>query len=177
MTIKPIMSETYKKWPFRIDLENGRTNIGAIDLTKEPDRIDEIHELKHTPKLKTAIYNLNKESSALMTLGCLIEKDPEQEVYWSYLEFCFRPNIDTSNIDLWKIDEGFFKLISENYGITFAEQLSAHLSWEAFEIELYGNTQCLAYSVFYPSRLGYHDLDNFYPALLNYLRQTFDHLA
>lgn len=66
MVVKPLITDTYKRWPFRADLENGRTNIGAIDLTKEPERINEIHELSHTPKLKETIYLINKENSALM---------------------------------------------------------------------------------------------------------------
>jgi len=176
MTIKPHMTKTYQRWPFRADLENGRTNIGAIDLVKEPERIDEIHELSQTPLLKNSIYLLNKENSALMTLGCLIEKDPDKDIYWSYLEFCFRPNIDTSTIDLWEIDKPFFKYVAEKNDEALAEQLADYLSWEAFEIELYGSIPCLAYSVFYPHP-DIQNLDAFYTYLLKWLRQNFDHLA
>ena len=176
MTIKPFATDTYKRWPFRPDFENGRTNIGAIDLIKEPERIEEIHELASTPKLKEAILLLHKENSAFMTLGCLIEKDPEKDMFWSYLEFCFRPSIDTSQIDLWNIDELFFKHVAEKNGEDVAKQLADYLSWEAFEIELYGNTPCLAYSVFYPHP-QLENIEAFYVYLLKWLRQTFDHLA
>ena len=176
MIAKPLLRDNYKRWPFSADLENGRTNIGAINLTKEPERISEIHELSHTPKLRKAIYLINKESSAFMTLGCLIEKDPEKDMFWAYLEFCFRPTIDTSGIDLWKIDEEFFKYVAERNGEAAAKQLADHLSWEAFEIELYGSTPCLAYSVFYPHP-RVEEVEAFYTYLLNWLRQSFDHLA
>ena len=176
MTVKPLMHDTYKRWPFRADLEDGRTNIGAIDLTKEPERINEIHELDLTPKLKDAIYKINKENSSLMTLGCLIEKDPEKDLYWAYLEFCFRPIIDTNAIDFQDIDELFFKYVADKNGVTVSKQLADHLSWEAFEIELYGNIPCLAYSVFYPYP-HVEEVENFYLYLIKWLRQTFDQLA
>lgn len=111
-----------------------------------------------------------------MTLGCLIEKDPKKDMYWAYLEFCFRPAINTSKIDLWKINEEFFKYVAERNNEAVAKQLADHLSWEAFEIELYGNTPCLAYSVFYPHP-KIEDIESFYTYLLNWLRQSFDHLA
>ncbi len=79
MPINKPTQDTYKIWPFKADLEDGRTNIGAIDLTKEPERIDEIHELQFTPRLKTAIYHLNKENTAFMTLGCLSRKTQKKK--------------------------------------------------------------------------------------------------
>ncbi|MFW2064046.1 hypothetical protein [Acinetobacter ursingii] len=176
MAVKNPLEDTYKIWPFRSDFEDGRTNIGAIDLTKEPERIKDIHELSQTPKLKDAIYNLNKEASALMTLGCLIEKDPDQDVVWSYLQFCFRPEIDVSSIELRKIDELFFKYVAEKNDEAVAKHLAGYLLWEAFEIELYGNTPVLAYSVYYPHQ-NFADVEMMHLYLLKWLRQNFDHLA
>lgn len=178
MTVKdPFDNEAYKIWPFRPDLENGRTNIGAIDLTKEPERINEIHELSETPKLRDAIYQLNKEQSAFMTLGCLIEKDPDKEIWWSYIQFCFRPSINVSQINQRCMDDDFLKYVEERNDKTIADSLRNQIAWEAFPVLIYGSNQALVHSVFFPSRIDMQDVESFYLYLLRWLRNSFDHLA
>lgn len=177
MTINPPMTPTYSKWPFRKDLENGRTNIGAIDLTKEPDRIDEIHELKHTPKLKTAIYNLNKENTAAMTLGCLIEKNPEKENSWvAYLEFCFRPHVDISTVDVETLDEQFLSYFALNFSQEHADYLRSFLVWETFPVTLYDNNPSHAYSLFLFVQRP-ENFEEIYVPLIHWLHTDFLHLA
>lgn len=171
------MTPTYQKWPFRKDLENGRTNIGAIDLTVEPERINEIHELLFTPKLKDAIFNLNKEKTAMMTLGCLIEKDAEKEKFWwSYLEFCFRPKIDTSSINLDTLDEQFLSYITQKYSKGFSDALRPHMIWETFPASLYDSSPCHVYSVFVNAQAPEH-LEQVYVPLVEWLHSEFLHLA
>ncbi|AIL80571.1 hypothetical protein [Acinetobacter baumannii] len=177
MPINKPTQDTYKIWPFKADLEDGRTNIGAIDLTKEPERIDEIHELQFTPRLKTAIYHLNKENTAFMTLGCLIEKDPEKEnCWWAYIEFCFRPNINVSSVDVDTLDEQFLNYLATKYSSEFSEALRHHLIWEAFHASIYDNTPSRVYSVFLNAQAP-ENYDQAYTLLIEWLHSEFLHLA
>ncbi|ASN69686.1 hypothetical protein 7F8_18 [uncultured Caudovirales phage] len=59
MAIKRSQDGHWGHFPYASNFTGDRTNNGGIDLTKEPHRIDEIHELNETPNLKTAIELLN----------------------------------------------------------------------------------------------------------------------
>ncbi|WOE32740.1 MULTISPECIES: hypothetical protein [unclassified Acinetobacter] len=177
MTINPPLEPNYQKWPYRKDTENGRTNIGAIDLTLQPDRISEIHELNSTPKLKEAIYNLNKEKTAVMTLGCLIEESKTDKGAWySYVDFCFRPHIDTSEVNMESLDDQFLKYIENKYSIDFVNALKPHVIWESFHASLYDNKPSRVYSVFLLADSA-ESTEQLYLLLVDWFHHEFLHLA
>ncbi len=148
MAVKPRLTPTYTQWPYQVDLEGGRTNIGAIDLTKNPERIDEIHELNNMPILKKRIALLNSENNGFMTLGILCEQSPNDGFWYSYLEFGFRPNYNYSAVNLTEMDSLFYKYISNTQGDDFAEALIPHLIWEMQELTMYCDMPSHMYTVF-----------------------------
>lgn len=172
MTVGPRLTQTYVQWPYRIDLEDGRTNIGAIDLTKTPERIDEIHELNGMPILKQRISSLNSENNGVMTLGMLCEKSPENNSWFSYLEFGFRPDYNYSSINLTEIDSLFYNYLSSTHGDGFVKAVQPHLIWEGQNVTLYGNKPSHMYSVFLQAIEQEHVEQAFY-YLIDWLRVEF----
>lgn len=172
MTVGPRLTPTYVQWPYRVDLEDGRTNIGAIDLTRNPERIDEIHELSDMPILKKKIALLNSENNGVMTLGMLCEKSPDNGTWYSYLEFGFRPDYDYSDVNLAETDSLFYNHISFTQGDGFAEALKPHLTWEGQSLTLYGNKPSYMYSVFLPASEQAH-VEQGFSHLIDWLRAEF----
>ena len=172
MTVNPRLTPTYVQWPYRVDLEDGRTNIGAIDLTRNPERIDEIHELNNMPILKKRIGLLNSEDNGVMTLGMLCEKCPDTGTWHSYLEFGFRPDYDYSAINLSEVDSLFYNYLSSTQGNDFAKALQPHLTWEGQNVTLYGNKPSHMYSVFLQAIEQEHVEQAFYH-LIDWLRVEF----
>lgn len=148
MAVNPRLTPTYTQWPYRADLEDGRTNIGGIDLTKEPERLDEIHELDNMPILKKRIGWLNSDNNGVMTLGILCERDPKNGVWYSCFEFGFRPDYDYSGVNLTEIDSLFYDYLLSTQGDAFAKALQPCLTWEGQNVTLYGNKPSHMYSVF-----------------------------
>ena len=172
MAVNPRLTPTYIQWPYRVDLEDGRTNIGAIDLTRNPERIDEIHELNNMPILKKRIGLLNSEDNGVMTLGMLCEKCPDTGTWHSYLEFGFRPDYDYSGINLTEIDNLFCNYLSSTQGDDFAKAVQPHLIWEGQNVTLYGNKPSHMYSVFLQAIEQEHVEQAFYH-LIDWLRVEF----
>lgn len=172
MAVNPRLTPTYVQWPYRIDLEDGRTNIGAIDLTKTPERINEIHELNDMPILKERIALLNSENNGVMTLGMLCEKAPDNDIWYSYLEFGFRPDYDYSAFNLTEVDDLFYKHIASTQGDGFAKALQPHLTWEEQNVTLYGNKPSHMYSVFLPAAEQAH-VEQGFSHLIDWLRAEF----
>lgn len=75
-------------FPYPPDQREGRTNNGGIDLVQEPNRIDEITELRTLPKFKSMLLNLNGVNSEFFTLG--LDAGEQKNGYGGYLEFAFR---------------------------------------------------------------------------------------
>lgn len=172
MTVGPRLTPTYVQWPYRVDLEDGRTNIGAIDLTKNPERIDEIHELSNMPILKKRISLLNAENNGVMTLGMLCEKCPDNGAWYSYLEFGFRPDYDYSAIDLAEVDSLFYNYLSSTQGDAFVKAVQPHLIWEAQNVILYDNKPSHMYSLFLQANEQAH-IEQGFSHLIDWLRAEF----
>lgn len=172
MTVGPRLSPTYIQWPYRVDLDDGRTNIGAIDLTISPESIDEIHELNDMPILKKRVALLNSENNGVMTLGMLCEKALDNGIWYSYLEFGFRPDYDYSAINITKIDSLFYNYVSSTQGDDFAKALQPFLVWEEQSVTLYGNKPSHMYSVFLSAPEQAH-IEQGFSHLIDWLRAEF----
>lgn len=127
--LTPRVTKTFQLFPYRHDFENGRSNIGGIDLTKEPERIDEIHELSEFPRLKQVVYDINVQPTPIMTLGCLIEQDNITKIWHAYFDFCFR-NPSVNHNKLLYLDEWYVEDIKNRFGGDFAHQLKGSLKME-----------------------------------------------
>lgn len=172
--LKPRFEKTYQIFPYRADFDDGRDNIGGIDLRFEPHRIDEITELKYLPKTKQAIYDINTQNTAIMTLGCALGELPN---YWGgYVEFCFRPHIDTSGIDIMRLDELFFENLTrhENQAINLYMG-NALISWEYHLAKVHEYEPQPIVAVFVGARSA-HDLDLTLELLFRRLHQDFLYL-
>ncbi len=172
MAVNPRLTPTYTQWPYRIDLEDGRTNIGAIDLTKNPERLNEIHELDNMPILRKRIGLLNSDNNGVMTLGILCEQDTRDSTWYSCFEFGFRPGYDYSSINLTEIDSLFYNYVSSTQGDVFARALQPFLAWEGQSVTLYGNNLSHMYSVFLQATEQDH-VEQALSHLIDWLRADF----
>ena len=75
-------------FPYPPCSDGGRTNNGGIDLVHEPNRIDEITELRTLPRFKSLLLDLNSPSSEFFSLG--LDAGEQNEGYGGYVEFAFR---------------------------------------------------------------------------------------
>jgi hypothetical protein len=88
---KTIDTDSFSVWPFRSQPrrdEDGEINNGGIDLIKNPERIDEIHEATIENGMHAVLAYLNGEVGRFMTLGCAAGMDGP--AYYSYLELTLR---------------------------------------------------------------------------------------
>ena len=166
--------DTYKVWPFKPRFEDGYNNIGAIDLTLEPHRIDEIYEISNLKRTKEALRSINAENTAVMTLG--IDCGPLDELYCGYVEFCFRPHINLSSIDLDLLDERLIAHVAKNKGIEGESYIKSVLTWEYHEATIHGDGPLRVYSVWFRER-SEEDADFLLAFLLGWLHSEFLHLA
>ncbi|WP_151981577.1 hypothetical protein [Acinetobacter guerrae] len=174
MAIRKRPCKTYQLWPYRPELENGKTNIGGIDLVKEPHRIDEIHELDLMPKLKNEILLLNSEPTKFMTLGCWFDTAPDiEDVFRSYIEFCFRPSFDTSSFSLATLDEQFYEFIQNRAGAEARHTIENRLDWVYHHTLLYNVEPNVM--VFHVTVEGYtsEDIESFLIPLVVWLRKYY----
>lgn len=173
--LKPRIEKTYHQFPYRVDFDNERTNIGGIDLTCEPHRIAEIKELDGLPKTKQAIYDLNQQNTALMTLGCAFG---ELERFWGgYLEICFRPHIDTQWLDIMRLDELFFENLANHCSQELCQYMEkALLSWELHYATVHESDLLPIVAIFFGAR-SEHDLDLTVELLVQRLHQDFLYLV
>jgi hypothetical protein len=82
MTIQPNPhKDDYKLFPYRLDLTDGRTNNGGIDLVRELYRIDQISEHEGFPELRQFLIKVNGENSLFMTLGCEANKSEDGNAF------------------------------------------------------------------------------------------------
>lgn len=106
--------ESYYNFPYQAregDKHSGTPTpcIGGIDLSLEPQRINEIPEVKHSPTMKKLLVDLNKTTSPYITLDCAywLFKD-NRETSYAYLELSFKNIKTTQNLAyLQTIDEQF----------------------------------------------------------------------
>lgn len=173
--LKKRLEKTYQKFPYRADFENGRTNIGGINLTKEPERIDEIAELANLPRAKQAVYQLNAQNTAFMTLGCAFGE--LKTFFGGYIEVCLRPEIDGSLIDIMHLDELFFEYLSKKHNQEMIDYMErALMSWEVHFSTVDGSAPQPIVAIFVGAR-SFHDLDLTVELLIQRLHQDFLYLV
>jgi len=151
MTIKRSQEGHWGYFPYAPNFTGDRTNNGGIDLTKEPHRIDEIHELNETPNLKTAIKLLNSQESPFMTTGFLSERS-EDGLYYGYIEYCFKPGINIEGVDIENLDQAFLQYALTKHGQQFADFYQKEFLWEIHEGSVQGSPPIPVFSTYYRAR-------------------------
>lgn len=105
MTIKVSrVSDGFQFFPYPPDEADDRTNIGGIDLIRNPERIGELPELSSLPSLRGILTRLNGPRSRFITLG--VEASEQDGNYVGYIEFAFRDSGMASH------EEHYYKLLS-----------------------------------------------------------------
>lgn len=152
MTIEISQEGHWTHFPYAPNFTGDRTNNGGIDLTKEPNRIDEIHELEGLPRIKSAMSLLNNAENPFMTTGFLHERKDENSLYLGYLEFCFRPEVDFTQLDFQNLDEHFIEYVNELHGPQFAEFYQMEFRWGMHVGTLHEYPRVPVFSIYYRSR-------------------------
>lgn len=100
-------------FPYSYEIrDSGEVNNGGIDLTSEPDRIDEIHEVSSYPWLKEFLRLVNSKSGMFMTFGCAA--GVINNSFCGYIDFSLRPASPTLLKErLINLDELFYEYLSQ----------------------------------------------------------------
>lgn len=140
---KAKINDHFIRFPYKKEVhEDGAVNNGGIDLTLEPHRVSEIHEISSWPWLKRFVEEVNRSNGHFMTLGCDFGMD--DGYHCGYIEFSFRPAMrQPTTSDLRILDEHFYEWISSLYLDDTSEPhpleyCMGSLAWEYTPLEYKG---------------------------------------
>lgn len=103
----------FLKFPYpREAYDDGTINHGGIDLTREPQRIDEIVEAQRSPHLRRLLEEVNLQDGLFMTLGCDYRQLAQS--VGGYVDFTFRSAGPASlQNDLIALDDFFWAYLTQ----------------------------------------------------------------
>ncbi|HAS0793973.1 hypothetical protein [Enterobacter hormaechei] len=140
---KAKINDHFTRFPYRKEIHaDGGVNNGGIDLVDEPNRIEEIHEIKDWPWLRRLVEEVNLKHGHFMTFGCDFGED--DGYFAGYIEFSHRPNMrQPTTEDLRILDEYFYEWISALYSDDKSEPhpieyCRRSLAWEYTPLEYKG---------------------------------------
>lgn len=175
MPIKHSQEGHWGFFPYPQNFTGDRTNNGGIDLTKEPERINEISELEGLPNLKKAFVSLNTEKTPFMTTGFLHDKSEQNNLYLGYLEFCFKPHINFSQLDYVNFDNSFIQFVLQKYGQQYADFYKMEFVWEMHAGSVNGSPAIPVFSIYYRSRF-HEETEAVLLPVFDWLESDFQHL-
>lgn len=142
-----IHNDSFKRFPYRKDYEDGRTNNGGIDLSLEPWRISEITEAQDFPELLRLLEEFNKPDSPFLTLGC--EAGFDEGLWHGYVEFTFKRDELANNIALIsRLDDDLYAWAGEN-SAELESVLRNVLAWEYALFSYHGTSEKHKVSFFF----------------------------
>ncbi|MBD2803709.1 hypothetical protein ID855_03095 [Xenorhabdus sp. ZM] len=104
-------NEKFTKFPYKTNIREDGINNGGIDLTKEPHRIDEIHEIQDYPFMKKILLNINAKNQTYMTFGC--DFGILNDNHCGYIDFSYRPDkIPADYTAIRNLDNDFYRYLS-----------------------------------------------------------------
>ncbi|WP_416242653.1 hypothetical protein ACLSSQ_10600 [Azospira sp. APE16] len=140
-------NDSFKLFPYRKDYEDGRTNNGGIDLSREPWRIAEITEAKDFPELLHLIKEFNKNSSPFLTLGC--EASFDEGLMHGYVEFTLKDDNLANDLSfIAELDENFYAW-ARKIDPELESTLRNVLAWEYTPFSYHGESQKHKVSFFF----------------------------
>jgi hypothetical protein len=132
-------NDSFKLFPYRKDYEDGRTNNGGIDLSREPWRISEITEAQEFPQLLRLLEEFNKPDSPFLTLGC--EAGFDEGLMRGYVDFTFKSDELANNLTLIsRLDDDLYAWAGKN-NPELESVLRDVLVWEYTPFSYHGTTQ------------------------------------
>ena len=118
----------YNIFPYRPRHDAEHDNGGGIDLTREPQRIGEIKELRPHPALRQAVYDLNTADCPFMSLGIALWDEPEKNAATGYIEIGCREPVFSTHPRFLYLDEAFARYLGRQYPEN--RQMAESLLWE-----------------------------------------------
>lgn len=141
--MKKVERHNFVKFPYRQqERATGEINNGGIDLTAEPERINEIHEVESYPWLKNFLILLNSNDGIFMTLGCVAGHIENH--FCGYIDFTVRPKASSKfRENLVNLDEMFYAYLEkampeEETRIRALEYAHSILDWTLSPLEIQG---------------------------------------
>jgi len=130
-------------FPYRPERrDDGDDNIGGIDLTQQPERLNEIHEIRDYPWMQDFLGRVNAKDGLFMTFGCALGY--LDDAFCGYVDFSLRPDAhDHLRDELPILDEMFFTYLSDSIkdeevrrqGMEYARNV---LHWTLSPLEIHG---------------------------------------
>lgn len=139
--------DSFQRFPYRKDYEDGRTNNGGIDLSREPWRISEITEAHDFPELLRLIEELNKPNSLFLTLGC--EAGVDEGLLHGYVEFTFKSDELANNIALISRLDDLLYAWARGNSVELESVLRSILAWEYAPFSYHGTSEKHKISFFF----------------------------
>ena len=176
MVIKANNEGHWGFFPYSSNYSEGRTNNGGIDLTKEPERIDEILELDGLDDLKALMLELNKPITPFMSTGFLYEYFEDVSLYHGQIEFTFKPEVKGFDLQYEVLDDLFIDYIATKFTQDYVAFYQTELIWEMHVGSVHGFPPNPVYTVFFRSR---HNAETqmILAPLLNWLCEDFGFLV
>lgn len=135
----------FVSFPYRPAIrEDGEINNGGFDLTLEPERISEIHEIKDYPWFRDFLISVNTYGLLFMTFGCALGS--LEESFCGYIDFSLRPDSPTHlRVDLSQLDDLFYQYLAgampdEETRIRGIEYARSILHWTLSPLEIRGES-------------------------------------
>lgn len=143
--MKKVDRHNFVVFPYqRAIREDGEINNGGIDLTINPEKISDIHEVADYPWLRKFLTLINAEDELFMTFGCVAGSVGQS--FCGYIDFSLRPDAPQRlKDDLLVLDDQFYEYLSHampegetrTEGIKYARSI---LHWTLSPLEIRGES-------------------------------------
>ena len=127
--------EENKAFPYLPDFASGRTNNGGFNLVENPEKIEDIHELKSLEHTKKIIAAINSPQGDLFTVGC--DFGEGENGPGGYVEICFRDSLRCATlVEYQAILDSYWEWISNDKIVrAFSEDILKGLNVESSLLE------------------------------------------
>lgn len=137
--------DNFTRFPYRYQVrDNGDINNGGFDLIKNPEKINDIHEINDYPWLKDFIAKTNSQNGLFMTFGCTAGY--KDDILYGYVDFSLRPNISKElKSGLINLDVQFIEFVSDSIPeeavrLQAIQYLQKVFLWLSSPLEIYGES-------------------------------------
>lgn len=140
-----IEKDHFTRFPYRYEVrDNGDINNGGFDLVENPEKINDIHEIKDFPWFKDFIAKVNSHNGKFMTFGCAIGY--ENDILYGYIDFSLRPDVpEELKSNLVNLDMQFMDFVSDSIPDEATRQqaiqyLQKLFLWTSSPLQIYGES-------------------------------------
>ncbi|WP_455871882.1 hypothetical protein [Serratia proteamaculans] len=140
-----VKREHFVVFPYKYQVrDNGDINNGGIDLTRNPERLQDIHELNEYPWLYRFVEAINAPGCLFMTFGCAVGITDGNIL--GYVDFSVRSDErEFLKEDLVNLDDYFYSYLHDAMPEGETRQQATQyarqsLHWCLSPLEIYGET-------------------------------------